>query len=86
MVPPRGCPSFLWYVLRSIIYTPPCDAHSQSFIVLSSHVDIDFAAPAGPNPPVDESSIKVSPSVHPSPSLYTALFPEEHSELIQIVI
>ncbi|KAF8165395.1 ThiJ/PfpI [Crassisporium funariophilum] len=31
---------------------------AHPYYVLAPHVDIDFAAPAGPNPPVDEGSIK----------------------------
>lgn len=28
--------------------------------VLAPHAEIDFAAPAGPNPPIDEGSVQVS--------------------------
>ncbi|KIJ56857.1 hypothetical protein M422DRAFT_198103 [Sphaerobolus stellatus SS14] len=32
---------------------------AHPYYKLASHVDIDFAAPAGPNPPVDENSVKM---------------------------
>lgn len=33
---------------------------AHPYYVLSPHVAIDFASPAGPNPPVDENSVKAS--------------------------
>jgi hypothetical protein len=35
---------------------------AHPYYVLSPHVAIDFASPAGPNPPVDENSVKASVS------------------------
>ena len=37
-------------------------------LVLIPHAEVDFAAPAGPNPPIDESSVEVCTSL-PSPPL-----------------
>ena len=33
---------------------------AHPFYILSPHVAIDFASPAGPHPPVDENSVKAS--------------------------
>lgn len=33
---------------------------AHPYYVLSPHAAIDFASPAGPNPPVDEKSVKAS--------------------------
>lgn len=34
----------------------------HAFPVLAPHFDIDFAAPKGPNPPIDQGSVEVRPS------------------------
>ena len=33
---------------------------AHPYYILSPHVTIDFVSPAGPNPPVDKSSIQAS--------------------------
>jgi hypothetical protein len=41
-----------------------CRTAAHAFYVLRDHAVIDFAAPKGPNPPVDAGSVEVSGSVH----------------------
>ena len=36
---------------------------AHPYYILSPHVEIDFASPAGANPPVDETSVKVSRAI-----------------------
>ena len=33
---------------------------AHPYYILAPHAEIDFASPAGPNPPVDEYSVKVT--------------------------
>lgn len=51
----RGSSPLLWCGIICAINTPILTPQS----VLAPHHTIDFAAPAGPNPPVDESSVQV---------------------------
>lgn len=60
--------------VRIFIPYDPCDSFTYCFLipVLEPHADIDFASPDGPNPPIDEGSVKVRPHPYCIPNITSA--------------